>query len=165
MRIRGISLGIEITFATMLFFLVWVGAVSSTKFKIKQIEVISKGKLRPTKILKHKNRDQVETGRYGGWLNRNLGGTGFFRTQKDEGRWWLVDPDGYLFISMGLNSFKANNSARSVSIMKAKFGHKTGWLSHETKNYKNVGLNTLGCWSDWKQVRQSKTPIPYGGTS
>ena len=45
--------------------------------------------------------------------------------------------------------------------MEAKFGHKTGWLSHETKNYKNVGLNTLGCWSDWKQVRQPETPIPY----
>ena len=45
--------------------------------------------------------------------------------------------------------------------MEAKFGHKTGWLSLETKNYKSVGLNTLGCWSDWKQVRQSDTPIPY----
>ena len=161
MRIRGISLRIEITFATTLFFLVWGGAVSGTKFKIEQIEVISKGKLRPTKILEDKNREQVETSQYGGWLNRNLGGTGFFRTQKDGGRWWLVDPEGYLFISMGLNSFKANNSARSVSIMQAKFGHKAGWLSHEMKNYKSVGLNTLGCWSDWKQVRQSDTPIPY----
>ena len=62
---------------------------------------------------------------------------------------------------MGLNSFKPNDSALSTSIMEAKFGHKTGWLSHETKNYKSVGLNTLGCWSDWKQVRQSETPIPY----
>ena len=79
-------------FVTTLFFLVWGGAVSGTKFKIEQIEVISKGKLRPTKILEDKNREQVETSQYGGWLNRNLGGTGFFRTQKDgaDGGLWIL---------------------------------------------------------------------------
>ena len=61
MRIRGISLGIEIAFATALFFLVWGGAVSSTKFKIEKTEVISKGKPRPTQILEYKNRDRVKT--------------------------------------------------------------------------------------------------------
>ena len=86
MRIRGISLGIEITFAATLFFLVWGGAVSGTKFKIEQIEVISKGKLRPTKILEDKNREQVETSQYGGWLNRNLRWYRFLSHPKGRGQ-------------------------------------------------------------------------------
>lgn len=38
--------------------------------------------------------------RYGGFLEKNVGGTGFFRVQKIDGRWWFVDPDGYLFLSI-----------------------------------------------------------------
>jgi len=33
-----------------------------------------------------------------------LEATGYFRTAKHEGRWWLVDPEGYLFFSSGFNS-------------------------------------------------------------
>ncbi|MCE1197269.1 beta-galactosidase, partial [bacterium] len=40
--------------------------------------------------------------RYGGWLKRNFGATGFFRTHHDGSRWWLVDPDGYAFYSNGV---------------------------------------------------------------
>lgn len=40
--------------------------------------------------------------RFGGWLNKRFDATGFFRVQKEEnGRTWLVDPDGYVFISNG----------------------------------------------------------------
>lgn len=39
---------------------------------------------------------------YGGYLAQQVQGTGFFRTEKKNGRWWLVDPDGYLFLSVGV---------------------------------------------------------------
>lgn len=41
--------------------------------------------------------------RWGGWQKRRLAGTGFFRTHHDGRRWWLVDPDGFLFWSSGLD--------------------------------------------------------------
>lgn len=41
--------------------------------------------------------------RWGGWLARQVETTGFFRTHHDGERWWLVDPDGYLFWSSGLD--------------------------------------------------------------
>lgn len=41
--------------------------------------------------------------RWGGWLERRVEGTGYFRTHHDRERWWLVDPDGYLFWSSGLD--------------------------------------------------------------
>lgn len=42
--------------------------------------------------------------KWGGWAaGPQLEATGFFRTAKHEGRWWLVDPDGRLFWSHGVD--------------------------------------------------------------
>jgi hypothetical protein len=39
---------------------------------------------------------------WGGWAGGpKLEATGYFRAEKHEGRWWLVDPDGRLFFSHG----------------------------------------------------------------
>ena len=38
--------------------------------------------------------------RFGGFLERRVKGTGWFRVEKVDGRWWFVDPDGYLFLSV-----------------------------------------------------------------
>lgn len=41
---------------------------------------------------------------YGGWAEGpQLEATGFFRTTKHEGQWWLVDPAGRLFWSYGVD--------------------------------------------------------------
>ena len=40
--------------------------------------------------------------KWGGWAEGpSFEATGFFRTMKYNGKWWLVDPDGKLFISHG----------------------------------------------------------------
>jgi hypothetical protein len=41
--------------------------------------------------------------RWGGWMERQEEATGFFRTHFAGQRWWLVDPEGYLFWSSGLD--------------------------------------------------------------
>lgn len=42
--------------------------------------------------------------RYGGWAaGPQLDATGFFRVQKHGGKWWLVDPEGRLFWSHGMD--------------------------------------------------------------
>lgn len=40
---------------------------------------------------------------YGGWKKKQFRATGFFRKEKAGGRWWLVDPEGYAFLSIGLD--------------------------------------------------------------
>jgi len=41
---------------------------------------------------------------YGGWAGGpRLKATGFFRTEKVKGKWWLVDPEGRLFFSHGVD--------------------------------------------------------------
>lgn len=45
------------------------------------------------------DRDQ-----YGGWAHGPLlTGTGYFRTTRINGKWWLVTPEGRLFYSIGVN--------------------------------------------------------------
>jgi hypothetical protein len=45
---------------------------------------------------------------YGGWAaGPKLEATGFFRTTKHDGRWWLVDPDGRLFWSQGMDCVRS----------------------------------------------------------
>ena len=46
--------------------------------------------------------------RYGGFaLGPQLKATGFFRTEKVKGKWWLVDPAGRLFFSHGIDCVRA----------------------------------------------------------
>jgi hypothetical protein len=62
---------------------------------------------------------------YGGWADgeRQLA-TGHFHTLKKDGRWWLVDPDGNLFWSFGVNGL----------------------------NYELGGTRTPGIWQELKKT-------------
>ena len=49
--------------------------------------------------------------RFGGWREGpRQKATGFFRTARLNGKWWLVDPDGSLFISLGVDVVTPNES-------------------------------------------------------
>lgn len=41
--------------------------------------------------------------KYGGYKQKRVGATGFFRTELIDGKWWFVDPEGYLFLSVGVD--------------------------------------------------------------
>lgn len=43
-----------------------------------------------------------------------LQSTGFFRTQKHDGRWWLVSPEGHPFFSLGVNAVNLTDSRTYV---------------------------------------------------
>lgn len=48
---------------------------------------------------------------WGGWENGpKLNPTGFFRTEKYQGKWWLVDPDGRLFWSHGIDCVRMTDA-------------------------------------------------------
>jgi len=48
---------------------------------------------------------------YGGWKNGpKLDATGYFRTEKVDGIWSLVDPQGYLYFSTGIDVIRLSNS-------------------------------------------------------
>ena len=59
---------------------------------------------------------RTEQDKFGGWLKGPaFDATGFFRTEKRNGRWNLVTPEGHPFYSLGLNAVTANDSQTYVA--------------------------------------------------
>ena len=115
---------------------------------------------------------------YGGWKGGpQLKATGFFRTEKVDGRWWLVDPEGHLFFSLGIACVYAwtesrvngrenyfewlpdklgkswRNDDQLADLLAANLVRKYGadWKPHfadmAQRRFRAWGINTIGNWS------------------
>jgi hypothetical protein len=72
-------------------------------------EMITHGKAEEKDIAAHPG--PADRNKYGGWTaGPKLKATGFFRVQKYEGKWWLVDPEGRLFWSHGIDCVRSANA-------------------------------------------------------
>lgn len=70
------------------------------------------------------NPANLERSKYGGWkARRHDQGTGFFRAEKINGRWWCIDPEGYLYIHLALNSVSLEHqTADEIYTMMSEYG-------------------------------------------
>ncbi len=74
-----------------------------------QEELIAHGKAEEKDLAA--NPGPTDRNKYGGWTaGPKLKATGFFRVQKYKNKWWLVDPDGRLFWSHGIDCIRSTNS-------------------------------------------------------
>ncbi|ASB49335.1 hypothetical protein [Alkalitalea saponilacus] len=63
------------------------------------------------------NVEEFNYSKFGGYLNaRYDNGTGFFRVVETDGRWWFVDPEGYLFLSHGVDCVTPGAGGNAVRI-------------------------------------------------
>jgi hypothetical protein len=103
--------------------------------------------------------------KYGGWMDQKVTSTGFFRTEKIGGRWWCVDPDGYLYFNIALNSISMGGSERNKQALKDKFGTPENWISETVSMLQENGFNCAGSWSDYKSIieanKKSGKPFAY----
>ncbi|AWB69122.1 agarase [Saccharobesus litoralis] len=59
-----------------------------------------------------KGEPMADRSRFHGWKNGpRYEATGYFRTQKVEGKWALIDPEGYLYFSTGIDIIRLSNSS------------------------------------------------------
>src|SRR3990167_9820565 len=84
--------------------------------------------------------------KYGGWKKIRGQKTEFFHTEMIDGKWWLVTPDGYGFISKGGNAF----------------GYQEGKEKEGIDILRGFGLNTIGAWSIAVRKNTLQEKIPYG---
>lgn len=95
--------------------------------------------------------------------------SGYFRTAKIGGRWWLVEPQGRLFFSAGLDCVRlggdetfvsdrkklfAKPRARSIDFYKdntllryGKRATRQRWTETAIRRLRNWGFNSIGLWS------------------
>lgn len=134
-----------------------------------------------------RNPGPADWNQYGGWLEGpQLEASGHFRVEKYQGKWWLVDPDGKLFWSNGLDvvrhayaststanrehffQFIPDGGAFSSSNIQKKYGEnwEEEFVEITHRRLRSWGLNTIGNWSDQNVYLQRKTPyvvtIRYG---
>ncbi|HOQ31834.1 MAG TPA: beta-galactosidase [Candidatus Hydrogenedens sp.] len=68
-----------------------------------EAEMVERAKKEIQKIKKHPSLDK-NFDIYGGWKKGpQLKATGWFRTELIDGYWWLVTPEGHLFLSIGVD--------------------------------------------------------------
>jgi hypothetical protein len=99
--------------------------------------------------------DRVKLNRYGGSLDLpRERATGFFRTQKIGDRWWLIDPEGYRFYHVGINTVR---EPRDVN---AGFGSPEQWAEKVTALFRENGFNGLGNGSSTR-LQQVGQPLVW----
>jgi hypothetical protein len=107
----------------------------------------------------------ISLSKYGGWKDKQQQVTGFFRTEKIEDRWWCVDPEGYLYFNVALNSINMGGSERNKQSVKDKFGTPENWISETVRMLQVNGFTCAGSWSDYKSVieanKKSDKPFAY----
>jgi len=107
--------------------------------------------------------DLVDTNlsRYGGWEVRPGPGTGFFRTTKLNGRWWLVDPEGHLFLHKGVASVRTTETPGATAEFNRRFGSLTNWAGETTALLRDHGFNGLGGWSNTEVLCEARPPLVH----
>lgn len=98
---------------------------------------------------------------YGGLSSRKTKATGFFYPAKVDGRWWLVDPEGCLFIHKAVVSVGQLRTPGAQEAFKQKFGSDAKWAEQTTALLRENGFNGLGAWSDTEKLRAVARPLVY----
>ena len=150
-------------------------------------ELIARKEQEKTDLLNNPGCKDIS--QYGGWLKGpKLKSTGHFRVTKYKGKWYFVDPSGYLFWSLGVNCVRIDGGANASNVFRKFFASMPKCASWQLKdgrarikhgqanclkkygslaNYypvvfqrlKSWGFNTLGGWSERHLYLKRK--IPY----
>jgi hypothetical protein len=100
--------------------------------------------------------------KYGGIKTDRRVATGFFHAEKIGRRWWLIDPEGFRFIHVGVVS--VSYPALSAELKKElpePFATPEGWASATTELLHAHGFNGTGAWSDTDRLRAAQRPVVY----
>ena len=73
--------------------------------------------------------------------------TGRFYVKKIGGRWWIVDPDGYVHYMRGVTSFRQGSSTRNKAAFATRFGNDVNtWISVSREELAKTGIHATGAF-------------------
>lgn len=137
--------------------------------KIKSAQDLKDSCVREEQWLKACEAEPIKNaGRYGGWTGGfRMNATGRFRVEKKDGVWWLIDPEGLPFFSLGIAGIRSGESTRisgrrhwfedipenarhfdfAERNLRLKYGKGYKFNAHTHRRLKAWGINTIGNWS------------------
>ena len=98
---------------------------------------------------------------YGGLLSCRTNATGFFYPLKIGDRWWLVDPQGCLFLHQGVAVISTVDSPGAAAALATEFGSVSNWAASTTALLRQYGLNGAGAWSDNADLNEVPQPLVH----
>ncbi|GHV57327.1 hypothetical protein FACS1894182_05880 [Bacteroidia bacterium] len=108
---------------------------------------------------------KVKVHPYGSDLSKKYKATGFFRVEKQNGRWWIIDPSGYRSFQLVINSIQPGQSERNVAAFEKKFGTYPKWMQVTADSLYHYGFNGSGSWSRTESIiehnKTGKNPLTY----
>lgn len=111
------------------------------------------------------NETFVEKNVYGSRTDKKVEATGFFRTEKINGRWWIVDPEGYLQINVGVCAVNKNSTERNKKAFAEKYNNSTEeWMKDTKAKLKNYGFYSATAWTDKNNLTPDKATNPLSYT-
>lgn len=89
--------------------------------------------------------------------------TGFFRTEKIDGRWWLIDPTGHRMILAGVASTNIPKmSPDAQAAFDRTFASPAEWAARTRELIRENGFDGTGSWSDDARLREgAKQPLVH----
>lgn len=121
----------------------------------------------------YNDRISSDHDKFGGWKAKRLTKTGFFHTEYDGRRWWLVSPEGNAFLSFGINHYhdiwwrEEYNKKHWLKTFGSTSAGDDQWqegFRREALNDLNrLGINTLGMHTNAQMLTDFPfTPkVPY----
>jgi hypothetical protein len=98
---------------------------------------------------------------YGGQRYSRYLATGYFRTQKVNERWWLVDPEGHLTTSRGIVAVTTGTSSAFQRALRVRYATVEVWAESTALILKDLGFNTSGAWSRNSLLQTTGNPPGY----
>jgi hypothetical protein len=88
--------------------------------------------------------------------------TGRFYTKQISGRWWLVDPEGYLHYERSVTSFRKGSSTRNAQAWAMRFGTNESWLATTQRELASIGVHGTGafCTDAYDLIQAHNTANP-----
>lgn len=104
--------------------------------------------------------DEPNISEYGGRLDKKTDATGFYYTKQIDGRWWIVDPEGYLMFNTAVVSVYPGDSPNELVGMQEKYNGLEGWPQATTDILKNdLYFNGIGAWSNTELLKDTESPL------
>ena len=88
-------------------------------------------------------------------------GSGFFRSENIDGRWWLIDPDGHLFLHKGVCNVTTGITESRQQAFESRFGTPGRWAEETTRELRALGFNGTGAWTDVDLLKNVMDPLVY----
>ena len=76
-------------------------------------------------------------------------------------RWWLIDPDGGLFLHKAVVAVTPMGGTNAATAFKEKFGSDSSWVVSTSDLLHSLGFNGLGAWSADESESAASAGLPY----